>query len=264
MYDIRLFGRLEVRTRGVRLAGRDLGGVRPRHILALLALRGGLHTDELTQLLWDGRPPTNHVATVESYVSVLRHRLDPDGPARESVIATAGRGYALVADRVRVDVARFDELLAAAAGRTASRALPPLTAAAHLAGRPLLSGERCAWAASARHQYRVRLLDALLDAAGHALTAECPREALGLANQAVGLDPVAERGWAVAMAAHRALGDRTAALRAYDRCRRELADGLGVEPSRDTHALFLQLLRSGPVAAGTVAVPLRPVADLAT
>ena len=56
MYDIQLFGRLEVRTRGIRLAGRDFGGVKPRHILALLALRGGLHSEELAQLLWDGRP----------------------------------------------------------------------------------------------------------------------------------------------------------------------------------------------------------------
>src|SRR3954447_7671194 len=43
MYDIQLFGRLEVRTRGVRLTGRDFGGVKPRHILALLGLRGDLH-----------------------------------------------------------------------------------------------------------------------------------------------------------------------------------------------------------------------------
>jgi hypothetical protein len=70
MYDIRLFGRLEVRTRGIRLAGRDFGGANPRHILALLALRGRLHTDELAQLLWDGRPPANHVVKLERYVSV--------------------------------------------------------------------------------------------------------------------------------------------------------------------------------------------------
>jgi DNA-binding SARP family transcriptional activator len=45
------------------------------------------------------------------------------------------------------------------------------------------------------------------------------------------------------MTAHRLLGDRVAALRAYDRCRRELAEGLGVEPSDRTRALLLELLR---------------------
>jgi len=245
MYDIQLFGRLEVRTRGLRLAGRDFGGVKPRHILALLALRGALHTAELTELLWNGRPPGNHVATVESYVSLLQHRLDPTATVRNSVITTGNGGYALVADRVRVDVARFDELVAAAHGRTARRALPPLTAAAHLADRPLLVDEQPDWAASARSRYRTRLRDTLLHAAGHALATGRAQEALTLAARSVEIDPVAERGWLITMTAHRELGDRAAALQAYDRCRRELAEGLGEEPSAETRALFLDLLRAG-------------------
>jgi DNA-binding SARP family transcriptional activator len=250
MYDIQLFGRLEVRTRGIRLTGRDFGGIKPRHILALLALRGDLHKAELAELLWGGRPPANHQATVESYVSLLRHRLDPDGHTRDSVITTRNGGYALVADHVRVDVARFDELVAAASGRTAGRALRPLTAAAHVAARPLLEDvERHDWANQAREQYRARLVATLLDAGGHALAARDPQVALALADRAVGLDSVAERGWAIVMAAHRLLGDRVAALRAYDRCRRELAEGLGVEPSMETRALFLELLRED--GAGT-------------
>jgi DNA-binding SARP family transcriptional activator len=250
MYDIQLFGRLEVRTRGVRLTGRDFGGVKPRHILALLALRGDLHKAELAELLWGGRPPANHQATVESYVSLLRHRLDPEGQTRDSVITTRNGGYSLVADQVRVDVARFDELIAAASGRTAGRALRPLTAAAHVAARPLLEDvEQHDWATQAREQYRVRLVATLLAGGGHALAAGDPQGALALAERAVGLDPVAERGWVIAIAAHRRLGDRVAALRAYDRCRRELAEGLGVEPSGETRGLFLELLRED--GAGT-------------
>jgi DNA-binding SARP family transcriptional activator len=164
MYEIQLFGRMQVRTRGVRLSGPDFGGVLPRHILALLALRGALRTEELTELLWNGRPPADHVTTLHGFVSELRRRLDPAGSSRDSVITAGNGGYALVAERVRVDVARFDELLAAADGRTASRALPPLTAAAHLAGEPLLAGESSAWADAARELYRVRLQQALLEA----------------------------------------------------------------------------------------------------
>jgi DNA-binding SARP family transcriptional activator len=189
MYEIRLFGPLVVRTRGVRLAGHDFGGVKPRHILALLALRGPLHADELAELLWDGRPPADHPRVVQGHVSLLRRRLDPRTPARESVIAAGNGGYALVTERVRVDVARFDELLAAATGRTAVRALPPLTAAAHLADRPLLTGERSAWADAARELYRVRLHQTLLAAAGHALTAGRPGDALALSDRAVGPGP---------------------------------------------------------------------------
>jgi len=289
MHDIQLFGRLEVRTRGVRLSGRDFGGIKPRHILALLALRGPLGKTELTELLWDGKPPANYKATVESYVSLLRHRLDPAGSARDSAISTrSGGGYALVADRVRVDVTRFDELVAAANGRSASGALRPLTAAAHLAGRPLLEEEaRFDWAVAAREHYQARLVSALLDAGAHALASVEPARALTLAERAVTLDPMAERGWAICMAAHRALGDRVAALRAYDRCRHLLTEGLGVEPSAGTRALFLELLREdlvrkdgaetalemaiaavlaaarAPHAPGSAAALLRRAADLA-
>jgi DNA-binding SARP family transcriptional activator len=208
MYEIQLFGPLQVRTRGVRLAGRDFGGVGPRHILAMLALHGAMHKAELTEMLWDGRPPANHVTTVESYVSLLRHRLDPSATARDSVITSSNGGYALIAEHVRVDVARFDELVAAASGRTAGRALRPLTAAAHLAASPLLSDEQSDWVTSARSLYRGRLVETLLEAGRHALAAGRAQEALALAGRAVTLDPVAERGWFIIMDAHRELGDR--------------------------------------------------------
>jgi DNA-binding SARP family transcriptional activator len=260
MHEIQLFGRLEVRTRGVRLSGRDFGGVKPRHILSLLALRGTLHKSELSELLWESGPPANHVATLESYVSVLRRHLDPGASARDSVICTRNGGYALDADRVRVDVDRFDELVAAAAGRTPARAVPPLTAAVRLAGGPLLADEaRPVWAARARERYRLRLVEALLSAGEHALTAGDPHTALELATRAVAVEPCAERGWYVSMAAHRAVGDRVSALRAYDRCRRQLADGLGVQPSPSIRSLFLDLLReegSGTGVDGAVAAVL--------
>nr|BFE76043.1 hypothetical protein GCM10020092_093440 [Actinoplanes digitatis] len=193
-------------------------------------------------------------------MSLLRHRLDPAGDSRDSAITSRDGGYALVDERVRVDVARFDELVAAASGRTAGRALRPLTAAAHLAGRPLLEDvEHPEWAAEARERYRTRLVTTLLDAGGLALAAGEPSTALELAGRAVDIDPVAERGWAITMAAHRSLGDRVAALRAYDLCRRRLAEDLGVEPSAETRALFLELLRydgSDPAVDGAVAAIL--------
>jgi DNA-binding SARP family transcriptional activator len=208
MYEIRLFGPLQVRTRGIRLAGNDFGGDKPRHILALLALRGELSSDVLGDLLWDGQPPAGHHEAVRDHVSTLRDKLDPDAPAADSVIASTDGGYALVADRVRVDVARFDELVAAAGRRTASRALPPLVAAAHVADRPLLAGERSRWADSAREIYRIRLRETLLQAAGYALSAMRVRDALVLAERALELYPDDERGWRILSTVHGRLADR--------------------------------------------------------
>jgi hypothetical protein len=156
MFDIQLFGRVEVRTRGIRLVGADFGGDRPRHLLALIALRGEVSTSELADLLRTKKKD------VETDMSVLREKLEPGVAARESVIVTRRGRWALDPERVRVDVARFDELIAAAAGRPAGRAVKPLTAAAFLASRPLLEDEDEPWAAEARAEYRAKLVMARL------------------------------------------------------------------------------------------------------
>ncbi|GIF15352.1 AfsR/SARP family transcriptional regulator [Actinoplanes teichomyceticus] len=149
MYDIQLFGRIEVRTRGIRLAGDDFGGDRPRQLLALLALHGEQSLVELSDRV--DAPP----AAVRADLRVLRERLDPD--AHDSVLVGRHGRYRLDTERVRVDVATFDQLLAAARGRTPERAARPLTAATFLAARPLLEGEDTPWAAQLRAQYRAKL-----------------------------------------------------------------------------------------------------------
>jgi len=46
------------------------------------------------------------------------------------------------------------------------------------------------------------------------------------------------------MRAHAALGNRAEALRTYHWCRELMADELGVSPSPETEAVYLEVLRS--------------------
>ncbi|MDY7084296.1 MAG: hypothetical protein SYR96_04260 [Actinomycetota bacterium] len=153
MFDIQLFGRVEVRTRGVLLAGTDLGGDHPRRILALLALRGEMSTSELADVLGEKKK------SVERDMSVLLDRLDPGAAPGDSVLRRRDGRWSLDPERVRVDVARFDELITAALGRPAERRVKPLTAASFVACRPLLEEEDLPWAAEARAAYRSKLED---------------------------------------------------------------------------------------------------------
>jgi hypothetical protein len=152
MHDIQLFGRLEVRTRGIRLTGDDFGGARPRHLLALLALRGEWSLVELADTLGVS---TN---TLKDDLAMLRDRLEPGVRPRDSVIATHRGRVRLVTERVHVDAATFDELIAIAAERKPARAARLLAAAAFLASRPLLEDEDAPWAAEARAEYRAKLI----------------------------------------------------------------------------------------------------------
>jgi hypothetical protein len=152
MHDIQLFGHLEVRTRGLRLTGDDFGGARPRHLLALLALRGERSIVELADTLGVC------TATVKDDLAILRDRLEPEARRNDSVITTHRGRVRLVSERVHVDTDTFDGLLAAAAGRPPARAARPLAAAAMLASRPLLEDEDAPWAAEARAEYRAKLI----------------------------------------------------------------------------------------------------------
>ena len=58
MLEIRLFGATTAST-AQGTVGVDLGGVKPRQILEILAVSAGapVPKDHLADLLWDGRPP---------------------------------------------------------------------------------------------------------------------------------------------------------------------------------------------------------------
>jgi DNA-binding SARP family transcriptional activator len=251
MFELKLYGALQVRTPQRVLGFGDFGGVKQRHILQLLVLYRTLSKTDLAELLWEGNPPAEHVATLESYVSSLRRRLDPSSPARRSVVMTRTGGYALDDSRVSADVWRFDALLGTAATLPAAAALPHLEQALALAGAPLLAQETSLeWMQDAHDRHRVRYVAGATRAAEHALVLGDARRAQELAGLATDLDPLAEAAWRVRMAALDAAGDRAGALRCYQSCRRALSDELGIEPAAATHERFVKILQSDSDGVG--------------
>jgi predicted ATPase len=76
------------------------------------------------------------------------------------------------------------------------------------------------------------------------------------ATELVALEPFRESAHLRLLRARAAAGDRGEALRVYDRCRRLLAEELGVDPSPELEAAYLELLRDAP--AGQVDRRPRP------
>lgn len=64
------------------------------------------------------------------------------------------------------------------------------------------------------------------------------------AAEAFEAEPFDELGCQTLMRAHAAAGNRAEALRVYATCRRLFRDELGAEPSEQTTAVFLSILRS--------------------
>ncbi len=233
---IRVFGRLELEG-GTQLAGNKI-----RKLLEILACeRGGrVSRDRLGDLLWRDREPRDVAATLQTYVSLLRRVL-----GGQDAIATENGGYRLTR---RTDLDEFDELVA-------DGGLASLLRALELArGEVLTDSLEAPWALRLREQYRRRRLAVLSQAARLALETEAPLTAARLAASALEQDPLREPDTRVLMSSLSLLDARAGALRAFDRCRRELRDRLGVDASPATASLHVRILKNRPLSSAELVI----------
>jgi arsenate reductase (thioredoxin) len=242
MLHVRLFGGTHVLDGTHVLGPGDFGGRKPQRILEALALHRGdrVSKDRLVDILWTDKPPPDHVATLESYVSLLRRRLQPGIPARQSVIRTLSRAYLLDPTTTSTDLDLFDGLVIEAGNRPDREAHSLLDQASALASATLLdSSDDTWWAEPVRTEYRQRAVRAALRAGELALPHDV-EAALRLAGRALGLDILCESAWQLMIRAHAATGHRNEALRAYRSCRRMLATELGIRPAPRTRAVLAE------------------------
>lgn len=247
MIEISILGPTRVRTSHALLGADRLGGAKPRHILQVLALAEGapVSKERLADLLWDGHPPRAYLATLESYVCVLRRTVGL-GSGRAGALGTVPHGYVLDPEAVLVDVTEFRRRARAARSVVdPATAFTELQSALDMVTGELLAGEDAAgWIIAERDAFGREIASVGARAAELALELDRPATAVDLARMAVDADPLGEHGYRLLMTALWRSGRRPEALRAYTDLRRNLADELGVEPSSDVAALFVAILRA--------------------
>lgn len=220
-----------------------------RRLLARLAIAApnAVVAAELQAAAWDGDPPATARAALNNQVSRLRARLGGDA------VATSDFGVALV---LRTDAAEATAQVTRAevafeAGRSAEAA--DLADAAvgrwrgtplgELGDRPVAVAERRRLAEVLRAAENVRLAAAL----------DLGRVAWAVpeAERLVAETPYDEERWCLLVRALDGAGRRGDALGAYERARRTLAEGLGLEPGARLRATEAEVL-SGGTGAGRV------------
>ncbi|MEP6739455.1 MAG: BTAD domain-containing putative transcriptional regulator [Caldimonas sp.] len=221
-------------------AGRELRFPDRRSIalLALLAIDGALARERVATLLWDVQGDTDARRNLRREL----HRMRESGI--DAVLESRGETLALRGD-VELDTVAFQR---ACADNDAQRALA-------LHGTGLLPGfelnaapgfndwlaarrEALAQAWRARADAHARLLQAAGDLRG----------ALAVAQALIAQDQLQEAHYRRAMELHARLGEREAALDAYERCRRALGRELGLRPLAATTDLA-ERIRSGQSVA---------------
>jgi DNA-binding SARP family transcriptional activator len=244
-----LFGAMSVVTPAGTFGASELGGVKPRQILEILAISPGIPVPkhQMADLIWDGCPPRSYVSTLESYMCALRRKLALVG-GRASAIRTTNHGYVLDPALATTDLHEFRALLQAAATADPRGALDSLESAVDLvAGELLVSEPYARWANQERSVVQNELVGAATLAARHAVSLGEPAVAVRMARTAVSVDALAEEAWRLLMRALWLSGRRSEALRAYGELRDTLGDELGADPAVETQALYLEILRDEPV-----------------
>jgi DNA-binding SARP family transcriptional activator len=240
-----LFGETRVEMDGRTVSARELSGVKPRLLLEYLAINLGQPVSKarLVDVLWPEEAPSGAIATMETYISLLRRILQPHTPAKGSVIRTVTGGYLLDSTRVTVDLHQFTTLMAEAHvdvdGCGASKMAEAM---ALVSGELLASDQNASWAEQCREQFSATLASACTAAAGCAYGREEFSNSITMARRALEVDPYAEEAARHLIGSLWRSGRRSEALREYDRLRRLLVDDLGVEPATATRDLHLAIL----------------------
>jgi DNA-binding SARP family transcriptional activator/CheY-like chemotaxis protein len=244
LLQISLFGPLTIRRGDTELGANDLGGPKPRQVLEILLLHFGsaVSKERLMELLWEGNRPAGALATLESYVSLLRRHLQP-GAGRTGPLRTVTGGYAIDRSLVDLDLDRFRTLTKMAGTAEPREGLDLLTEALDLASAPLLGEELLpAWAEEARALHAADIGETRVMAAEFALSLGKADTAISLSSAAVKEDALNERAWTTLILSLEHKGENSEALQAYDRCRRVIHKELGCAPGQALQEAQARLL----------------------
>lgn len=203
-----------------------------------------LPKSRIIDLLWPDLDPGVADGTFRVALNTLNKTLEPDRPAgREPrFILRQGTAYGLrLGDDLWLDVAEFERWLDHAAVLEAAGQDPAeaLSRALDLSEGEFLAEftEYGSWCDRERERLAVRFSEGTIRLAGLLLERGDLAGAAKWAQRLVERDACAEQAYRLLMVVQYRQGDRTGALRTYERCVEALAQELDVEPMPETVAL---------------------------
>jgi len=274
MLRICLLGPFRVERDGEPIPRHAWARPKDRALLALLALERGhlVPQDRLLDSLWPDLAPAAATNSLHVAISRLRKLLasvQGDPAAGAHLVQHGGVGYRLAADGpFKIDLEEFRGLVDRARAWQQQAAWMPAVAAYRAADAlyrgDLLEDEPYAeWALGPREQLRELHLTVFEQWAVCLVQQSAPAEAVDVCERGLAQEPMREGLYVQLMRAHAAAGHLAEALQVYERCRRALADELGVDPGPAVQAIHAQVLRDERPSAALAPTgpPARPLAD---
>ena len=255
MLRARVLGALSLEVDGRPV--RQIGGLKPRSVLAWLLLNPGPHARaRVAARFWPDVLDTSARASLRSALWAIRGALEQ-----------AGGGRYLLSDRdsvgispalpIEVDAHEFWRLSSSDASRDLERAL-------ELMGSALLTDLPDDWVLEARDDYAARAAAVALRLADEAEAAGDPRRAALRTRQALGHDRLSEATYRLLVRRLADAGERAQALSTLRRLESVLHAEFGTVPSAETRALAARLRAPpegdrSPVASSAPSRPEDPL-----
>jgi DNA-binding SARP family transcriptional activator len=249
---IYLTGRISIENGDTVLEERDLAGRQGRLAFAFLAAERHrpVSRDHFVSVVWPDGPPRELDASLSAILSKLRSALKKAGlPKTASVDVLSGAVQLRLPADVWIDLEAAAHAIDVADG--ALRGGELVTAWGHAGGavsiarRPFLAGEEAPWVETRRARLRAVLVRGLSVLSRISAINREDALAVQYASEIIELEPFQETAYRHLMRLHAQMGNRGEALRVFGKCRELLRDELGADPSPETEAAFLEILRAG-------------------
>ena len=245
-----LCGRVTVERNGRLLTDAALGGRQGRLLFAFLGTRRTqpVSKAQLIEAIWGTRTPRSVETAINALVSKLRAALRTLGVARPHGVASDVGMYQFVLPSAWIDIedarTAIDRAEGALRGDALSHAWASANVAAVIARQPFLPDEEHPWVHHQRAQLQRVWRRALLVLSAVSVRNGEHELSIQHAADVLSAEPFDETACQALMHAHAVAGNRAEALRVYANCRKLFRDELGAEPSEQTAAVFLSILRT--------------------
>lgn len=247
---VRLFGGLDVNIDGRTIREKDWRKRKSRLLFVMLVARRGqdVSRDQIFEHLWpdfDEDKAKNNFYVIWSMMKGALMGGSNSGPC-PYIESSRGR-CRIVREAVRSDVDDFEEALAVAKRAenegNLERAVSSFERVSSLYRGELLPGDVFDdWFAPLRDHYRYQFIDAMIRATELLLEHDKPCEALIYVRRGISVDKSREDLYQLALRAHIAAGQRSAAIETFVQCKYQLSEELGLDPSGETLRLYADIL----------------------
>jgi DNA-binding SARP family transcriptional activator len=232
------FGRFALQVGSNLVSKESLRQRRAGELLALLLSSPGfsLSAEQITEALCPEKEPSAAADFYHHAISALRHLLEPDLPDRRFACRylemSEERVTLIVPPGSRIDFLEFEQYVKR---KDWEKALDIYQ------GDYLPMFFYAEWAVALHQHFDDLFEHTLLTLAAEKLNAGDPAACLGLTRRALLHNPWQEQATQLGMRAALEMGDRTTAIKLYQRLEKILAKELGIAPQNELQQLYIEL-----------------------